>query len=393
MAKPIRTMDEIIGHDGIVNYFKKCKSKDIYPNVMIFHGNPGLGKTAMAKLVAIDIVTKRESAESISKIIHTVVDESRDTDAIRLFNMSNLRDQSAIDDVKSNMHLSFTESRRKVLILDEAHGMSKEAQDSILVELEKMPDGLFIILCTTELGVLRDSILSRSKCTILFKDLAARDIRRLISDEIEHKHLSFQMQKSSIVAILAQWCGNQPRKAYNFLEGFEYGQSVSNEDIRVFVDLDVASQVIEVVKHLYGSMSMGISMIDGCSIDTSFVDTLIEVCNICLGAKATMIKNSDCTFILDFMKGREVGNLVRFTAEVCRLRYPRKREVISAFMRCHESYEQFIKPENKTEDKIRSEDLLTMQQERPQEILLNSSNKNIKAKSIADLFSDGMEFE
>ena len=72
LARVIRSYDQIIGHRSKVEWIKSAVQKDNVPDVMIFHGNPGLGKSSLAKLLAIDVTTRQEnrSEEHTSELRH-----------------------------------------------------------------------------------------------------------------------------------------------------------------------------------------------------------------------------------------------------------------------------------------------------------------------------------
>ena len=157
MAKKIYSLDEVIGHKYVVNYFKQRIETMTLPNMIILYGSSGIGKSAIAKIVACEVAGKVKSQEFVDKLKDAVIRKDQDTDCIKLFNMSTLSDkEEEIRRVVEEMNTTFSSTGIKFLILDEAHGMSNSAQDSILVELERLPDNVYVILCTTELNGLKD---------------------------------------------------------------------------------------------------------------------------------------------------------------------------------------------------------------------------------------------
>ena len=93
MAKKIKSFTDIIGHRNLVCYLEKCIERDNVPNIIIMHGNPGLGKSSIAKLLAIAVTTKFESKDLKDSYIEAVIYKNQSTDSIKLFNMSEIQEK------------------------------------------------------------------------------------------------------------------------------------------------------------------------------------------------------------------------------------------------------------------------------------------------------------
>ena len=392
MSKKIKSFDEVIGHRNLVNFLKKCVDRDTVPQVIILHGNPGLGKSSIAKLLAISVTTKYESDELRQQYIKTVIDDNRSTDSIKLFNMSEIKEkEEEIQNVKAEMIIGFSKTGRKVLILDEVHGMSKAAQDAILTELEHLDENVYIFMCTTEIGVLRDSLVSRSKATLSLHDLSSVESKKLIRGLIQERQLTFDTNVDMVVALIADWAGNQPRKACNLIDNFEVGSLVTSRDLEVFIDTNSAASIIELLKYLYGSLTLGIDYLDSMKYDQSFANMLIEVCKVALGHTSSSISAKDTMYIKDFMRDRDIKHILQFTAEVCGLSTIRRRRVISAFMRAHVMFTPNVEPQRSVEFKMQDINTLTQNVEETGMISLNRGVE--RAKTLEEMFGESEVLE
>lgn len=345
MAKRLKNWDDLYGHKNQIRYIRKQIEEDRVPDVIIFHGNSGIGKSSIAKLLAVEVTSRFESEELRQSYIKSVIEENKSTDSIKLFNMSEIQEkEEEIQRVKAEFTLAFSKTKRKVLILDEAHNMSKAAQDSVLTELEHLPEGVYVFICTTEIGSLRAALKSRSKAEFALSDLSDVEAKQFTRKCIADMHLSFDMTQEMAVTIITEWAQNQPRKIVNLLENFPEDSLVKTKDLEVFINISTVSSVIELLKYLYGSMTLGIDYLNSMRFDDSFVFTLLEVCKVALGYQSSSVSTKDAMYIHEFMQGRDETNLIHFTAEVAGLSELRKRRIISAFMKNNTSYKKGLRP-------------------------------------------------
>lgn len=387
MAKKIKSFEDIIGHKNLINYLKKCIERDNVPNIMIIHGNPGLGKSSIAKLLAIEVTTKFESKDIREKYIHTVISKNQSTDSIKLFNMSEIQEkEEEIGRVKAEFSLGFSKTGRKVIILDEAHNMSRKAQDAILTDIEHLQNGIYIFICTTEVGALRDALISRSKATIRLSDLTQMECKHLIRNEIIYRHLAFEVNLDMVIALVADWAGNQPRKALNLIENFEEGSLVTVKELEVFIDTNTVPVIIELLKYLYGSLTLGLDYLDSVKYDSSFVTTLIEVCKIALGHVSHSVSNKDTIYIKKFMQDRNPMHILKFTAEVAGLSTIQKRRVIAAFIRAHVAYTVGVPPVADKTKSFQTEDKNVLMQNIIENDIFATNETKQRIQSVAELF-------
>lgn len=383
----VKTLDELYGHANIKAYVKRCVEKDTLPNVMILHGNPGMGKSSLARLIAVEVAT-RNHPNLKADYVRAVIDDNISTDSIKLFNMSVIDSEEEIQGVKAEMSIGFSNTQRKVLILDEAHGMSKKAQDSILIELEHLPEGVYVIFCTTEIGNLRDSLVSRSKATLRLSDLTTAEIRKLIKSTIQTRQLSFSANQELVVSMISDWCGNQPRKAINLLESFDPGAIVAMRDLEVFLNIYSVQEVTELVKYLYGSLTLGINYIDSLKLDEGFVTALIEVTKVALGEQSRAISKEDTIFIRSLVQGNDTSNLLRLTAGIAELSPLLKRRVISVFIRTHVGYHlSTSKPNLDTETVVEARDFSVMNENILNIDVVTKSNQSNMIPTLEELFN------
>lgn len=161
-----KKLSEVIGQPEAVNCLTNHLKKGTVPHAIMFSGEkPGTGKTSMARILARKVGCRsRHDFKEVNAAV------SRGIVMVR-----------EIDD---SIELRPLASRSKVWIIDEAHQLTKEAQNAFLKILEDPPDHAYIIFCTT---VPEDIIKTvRSRMTeIKVKALSPKDIESILTDVAE----------------------------------------------------------------------------------------------------------------------------------------------------------------------------------------------------------------
>ena len=103
MAKPITEFNQIIGHRNLVRFLQNVLKKRTLRDVSIFYGSSGLGKTSLAKLVAVELVAKDDEVLK-KRLIDEVIINSKSNEMIKLIGMTDVADKDdEIAKVKSEL--------------------------------------------------------------------------------------------------------------------------------------------------------------------------------------------------------------------------------------------------------------------------------------------------
>lgn len=312
----IMHIDEVIGHQFIKDWFKDRIQKDTLPKVTMLYGPAGLGKTSIAKVVACEIAckTKPEQLDSMKK---TVILDNESTDSVKLYNMSNLYSQDEVDKVKADLTVGFSSTGRKVIIMDEAHGMNDKAQDSLLTSFESLPDGVFIIICTTEINSFRDAFISR--CILRrFSLLSSADMKKLITGKIRDKKLTFDMPTANIAATLSIFTGREPRRVLNLLDTFEDGYHVSNDELETFLSIEDVDRIVYLLRYMMeGNVFKCIEFCNEIRLSESFGSVLLEIVLMLLGKNTNIIPKKTQEELLTLVSETgKIKDILTFTSNV-----------------------------------------------------------------------------
>ena len=175
------SFQDIKGQDRPIQIIKEHLRQSRLSRAYLFSGQEGIGKRLVAKTLAkvvncqegsIDSCDKCASCLKIDKNAHPDVHsiDTQDSDSIKIEYIRNLQRE---------INLKPYEARLKVFIIDNAHSLTAEAENSILKVLEEPPANSLIILVSAKPMLLFKTIISRCQ-TIKFYPLAKTRLEEIL---------------------------------------------------------------------------------------------------------------------------------------------------------------------------------------------------------------------
>lgn len=139
-----QSFKDVIGQDHIIRPLEAQIAEQRVGHAYLFAGSRGLGKTSIARIFARALDTDERDIYELDAASNNGVEEMRG--------------------LNESVHTLPFNSSRKVYILDEAHMLSKSAWNAFLKTLEEPPAHVVLILATTELDKVPDTV--RSRCQV-----------------------------------------------------------------------------------------------------------------------------------------------------------------------------------------------------------------------------------
>lgn len=223
-------LDDIIVGNTVL---KKALLSYSFKKPIMFVGVLGCGKTTLAHYVARELFQAPE--ENI-----------RDINCVYFSKKDDMRHE--VDELSKTSIFG----TKKVLILDEIHGLSKESQQVLLQPLNSLPDNTFVIACTTSIEGVLNTLISRFA---QFKVLPLSDQESL---ELINRACSKETVELSkpIKAILIEKSQGIPR---NILIGIEKLRGITDvaeaEYLLDITELTDGKDALELLKHLLSGTS------------------------------------------------------------------------------------------------------------------------------------------
>lgn len=197
-----RSFSDMVGQRINAAVLQQMVATDSVPSGLLFSGPHGVGKTTAARILAAEL-NPDERAEVVSGSSLAVIE----IDAASNGSVADVR--SLIDKLRYSVG-----ARKRVVIFDEAHSITREGFNALLKTLEEPPAGVVFVLVTTEPQKLPDTILSRLT-EFEFRRVGAEDIHSYLQHIVNAENLNLA---PDLVATVASSSKGSVRDAIKLLD-------------------------------------------------------------------------------------------------------------------------------------------------------------------------------
>lgn len=214
---------EFKGNKSIRDSFIKFFEKGLIPQVMIFHGMYGVGKTLLAKIVAkwLNCENKKNGNPCEEcQLCLSINNETFIGDVIyQKANSSGGKDD--MKELEKRVYLSNLFNKNKVIIIEEAHNLSSKANEVLLTVLQNPPPDTYFIFITTEYEKIKNTVKSRCMSgNFHFQKASIRDLKDIAAKILKHENYDkkFIAEKDSGLSAIIDNCEGSIRNFISLLE-------------------------------------------------------------------------------------------------------------------------------------------------------------------------------
>ena len=221
-----KSFDEIVGQDHVGDILLNSIKRNKVHHAYIFCGPSGVGKTTTARIFAYSLssfLNSQDGEDQCDEVARKILEDDS-PDYIEIDAASN-RGIDEIRHLKEDIRYKPIENKYKFVVIDEAHGLTGTAAEALLKMIEEPPGHVIFILCTTEVGKLKQTLFSR--CISLRFHLATPTI---IQGRLKQICDSENIEIESDAALgIARGCNGNVRLAIQYLETL--AQASSGDDV------------------------------------------------------------------------------------------------------------------------------------------------------------------
>jgi len=219
---------DMVGNDSVIKSLKAIVKKQPAdrPHAYLFSGPSGCGKTTLARILANEFGC---SGIDLNEL-----------------NVANTRGIDTIREVISNASLAPMGGKCRVYIFDEAHQLSKDAQNGLLKLLEDFPRDSYFMLCSTDPQKIIKTI--HNRCSqFMVESLTIEGIAALIENVLTN--LNKDVASDKIFDALCNASDGSPRRALSLLENILSVES-EKDQLSLITSANIEGDVIELCRLL-----------------------------------------------------------------------------------------------------------------------------------------------
>lgn len=238
LFRPNMFDDTYIGNTNMKKAIKRTMTSARLPQVILLTGTAGTGKTTAGRILAkyYRCENRKEdgsacdeciSCQNFNEYIKTGNSEILDD-----FRFIDSAQTGKVDDVDRLIEEASyaTYEKYRVYIFDECHAMSLAAQTRLLLFLEEPPEDILVILCTTDLHKMLDTIVSR--CTAKFYVVKPKleELMGLLEHISKERNYTYDKKALRIIATRADLAQRASINKLDEIAG-QYNNEISYENV------------------------------------------------------------------------------------------------------------------------------------------------------------------
>lgn len=235
---------DILGNEHILEHFKKAIENQKISHAYIMNGEKGTGKLTLAKAFAMTLLCEEGGTEPCLKC-HSCIQALTDNNPDIIYVKHEKPNLISVDEIRNQLvndvDLKPYSYKHKVYIVEDTQLMNVQAQNSMLKTIEEPPEYAVIMLLTTNMELLLQTVLSRC-VTLNMQPLKKEVIKEYLMKK--EKVVDYQAE------IAASFAGGNLGKAKSLATSAEFSEMLAEvTQLMRYIKEMQAYEVVAAVKH------------------------------------------------------------------------------------------------------------------------------------------------
>lgn len=236
--RKILEWNQLIGNTSTVNIIKNSLHKNRFPQIAIFSGTIGTGKSTSATLAGLQLTCENPNEGGPCMQCHhcktNLAAIENSGKGINLFKVNVgmvSRNKGTVEQLIQEIFVLEPGQGNTVYILEEMHTMREDDQTALLEELDRMDANTYIIVCTSQMNKIISPLKSRA-IKFNFSRLKTGEARLLFARTCNE--FGINKVDKHVEALVLRYAKGVPRDIINLVE-FIAGNNPTIEEIKEFL--------------------------------------------------------------------------------------------------------------------------------------------------------------
>lgn len=195
--------DKLVGNFATISMLKSAIRNDSLPNFLLMTGPSGTGKSSSAEITALALTCENRltadpclECETCKKNLLALQDKGYSS-RVKKINLGLKNDKQSINELISEVFKLET-NQKTVFILEEVHSLDEGIQTSLLEEIDKLGQNVYVILCTTQAKKLLEELSNRA-IKFRFSNLKSSDSRILLERVLNDYNVTLDNKVKDVI--------------------------------------------------------------------------------------------------------------------------------------------------------------------------------------------------
>lgn len=254
-----RTYQDVLGQEATMTMLRGYVAHNRgFSQSYVFAGAYGSGKTTLARILARALLCSNPVEGAPCDTCHSckTLLEGKPHDAFVEVDAATNSGKAQVEEIVQSLTFDAFSGRHRVFLWDEAHELSRQAMDAMLLPMEESWPGseerkMICIFCTTELEKVRPAIISRCAPVFRIRPNTPRQIADRLAQVCGAEEISYE---PDALVLIAEATECHIRDCYKALEGISLVGPVNSDHAKTYLQLDVISHMESVLESLDGGL-------------------------------------------------------------------------------------------------------------------------------------------